>query len=225
MNFRYRPIHIGGTLINRKAIPTDTMIKACYKALFNHIIRSSHNNDNFRDNVPRWMGHKVIKFPDDLLLYQQVLYNKKPDILIETGTRFGGSALFYANMFDLLGHGQVITIDVNDFPKKPKHPRIIYLIGKSVSGKVLDDVHKIAYGKKCMVSLDSSHKLNYVRGELYHYHQYVSPGQYLVVEDAQCSYKQALIKEFLSEHENFIKTDITDQFLVHTTKDGWIKRR
>ncbi len=56
-----------------------------------------------------WMGHRILKCPLDLWLYQEILYAVRPAVVIETGTAFGGSAHFMASMMDILGHGRVIT--------------------------------------------------------------------------------------------------------------------
>ena len=56
----------------------------------------------------RWMGAKVLQWPTDLLIMQELIWTTKPDFIVETGSAAGGSALFYASIFELLGHGQVI---------------------------------------------------------------------------------------------------------------------
>ena len=67
------------------------------------------------------------KTPLDLWLYQELLHDVRPDVLIEAGTKFGGGAYYFARLFDLLDHGRVITIDVNPQPDRPEHPRLTYL--------------------------------------------------------------------------------------------------
>ena len=170
------------------------------------------------------MGHKVIKFPEDLILYQQVLYQKQPDVLVEVGTKFGGSALFFANMFDIIRKGKVISIDVADFPNKPVHPRITYLIGKSLSEEVVKEVKKRVKGKSTMVVLDGSHMMETVNEELRVYGNIVSPGQYMVVEDTH-DQRLKVVARFLKRNREFKKTNITNQFLIHLTRDGWLLKR
>lgn len=76
-----------------------------------------------------WLGASVLKGPADLWMYQEVIYDTKPDILIEAGTYKGGSAYYFASIFDLMNHGRVVTIDIIDFPERPKHDRITFLLG------------------------------------------------------------------------------------------------
>jgi len=129
------------------------------------------------------MGIDVMKWPGDLFIYADILHKKRPDVLIETGTRWGGSAHFYADVMDRTGKGCVITIDDNTLDtRRPEHPRILYREGDSVEQaaelkKHLDPAWKV------MVSLDSSHRKDHVLAELDAFKDIVSPGHYLVVED------------------------------------------
>ena len=78
----------------------------------------------------KWMGVEMGKYPNDLLVYQEIIYSTKPDVIIECGTDKGGSALFFAHLFDIIGNGKVITIDIDD-KNPPQHKRIKYLVGSS----------------------------------------------------------------------------------------------
>src|SRR5260370_40946135 len=75
-----------------------------------------------------WFGVPMLKYPTDLFVYREIIFETKPDVIIEAGTARGGSAYYFASLFDLLGRGRVITMDIRDFPEKPKHPRIEYLM-------------------------------------------------------------------------------------------------
>ena len=131
------------------------------------------------------MGYQVIKYPSDLLTYQQVLWQTKPDVLVECGTAYGGSALFFAHIFEMLGHGQVITIDTGPplRGRRPQHKRITYITGSSVDSGTLAQVGRLTHGSRCMVILDSDHRMGHVSQELEAYCDIVSSGCYLVVED------------------------------------------
>jgi cephalosporin hydroxylase len=54
----------------------------------------------------QWMGHLLLKWPPDLWMYQEIIFETRPDLIIETGTYKGGSALYFANLFDLIGARQ-----------------------------------------------------------------------------------------------------------------------
>src|SRR5271154_4974785 len=68
-----------------------------------------------------WFGYQVCKCPLDLWIYQELLVRTRPDLVIETGTLFGGSALFLATVMDVIGQGRVISIDREDRPGRPVH--------------------------------------------------------------------------------------------------------
>ena len=92
-------------------------------------------------NGSTWLGVPIIKYPQDLLIYQQILMENRPDLIIETGTFMGGSALYLASICDLLNHGQVLTIDKVWRERRP-HPRITYWTGRSTSTETMNEVKK-----------------------------------------------------------------------------------
>lgn len=131
-----------------------------------------------------WMGVPVVKHPNDLWAYQQVLFETKPDLIIETGTFAGGSALYLAHLCDLLKNGKVLSIDRATDRPIPYHDRIDYLVGvSSTSKEAIAHVAKRASGNRCMVILDSAHNADHVFDELSRYSPFVSKGCYLIVED------------------------------------------
>src|SRR5687768_9830650 len=105
-----------------------------------------------------WFGHHVLKCPLDLWVYQELLVRTRPDIVIETGTKFGGSALYMATIMDQIGHGHVMTIDIEAQPDRPAHARIGYIAGSSVDPSVILEVQKIVGSRRAMVVLDSNHQ-------------------------------------------------------------------
>ena len=126
----------------------------------------------------------MLKCPLDLWSYQEILHEVRPELIIETGTYQGGSALFLASICDLLGEGEVLTIDVDRREGRPRHPRITYLTGSSTSNAILRQVRRRAKGaSRVLVILDSGHAKDHVLAELDAYAPLVTPGSYLIVED------------------------------------------
>ena len=118
------------------------------------------------NSYPReWMGIKITKYPTDLFLYQMIIHRLRPDIILETGTFIGGGTLFFANMCDLVNHGEVVSVDKRNL-RKPKHPRISYITGRSTDRKVLATIKKMVGKKTCMAVLDSDHSSMQVKREL-----------------------------------------------------------
>lgn len=132
-----------------------------------------------------WMGVPVLKCPLDLWIYQEIIYKTRPDLIIETGTAHGGSALYMADILNVLGNGRVISID-NETRPRPSHPRIEYILADSTSDDIALDIFKFSHENKpskIMVVLDSNHKKEHVDKELRIYSRMVTPGCYLIVED------------------------------------------
>jgi hypothetical protein len=108
----------------------------------------------------------------------------RPELIVETGTNLGGSALFLASIRDLLGQGEVVTIDVDRQEVRPRHPRIAYLTGSSTAAAVVRQVRQRAASKSPVLDiLDSSHARKHVLTELETYTPRVTPGSYHIVED------------------------------------------
>lgn len=183
---------------------------------------------HFRWADPTWRGIKIVKLPTDMILYQQEIWSKKPDFIIDLGTRFGGSALFFADLLTIIGKGEVISIDIKrrDFPK---HPRIKYLTGNSLDNKLIQEIKDLIKDKSVMVVLDSDHTKDHVENELRHYSPIVTSGQWLVIED--CYGKDGKLAgpgeardSFLKNNHDFTKEEIDRQFIVGYTRGGWLKK-
>jgi cephalosporin hydroxylase len=131
-----------------------------------------------------WLGTPVLKCPLDLWIYQEILAETRPDLIVETGTHHGGSALYLAGICDHLGHGRIVTADLVAHPGRPVHDRITYLEGSSTSEPVIAAIRELANGaERVMVILDSDHRRDHVLRELELYAPLVTRGCYLVVED------------------------------------------
>jgi len=181
-----------------------------------------------------WEGIRIYKYPSDLFLYQEIIMKNKPDIIIETGTLYGGSALFFARLFDILGNGKVISIDIvkKDFPK---HHRISYAKSDSTNAKLISELKLECAGKKVMVILDSDHSKTHVLKELKIYNELVTKGQYMIVEDSNINghpvYESfgggpmEAIEEFMKDNNDFkIDTKLENKFLITANPSGYLKK-
>jgi cephalosporin hydroxylase len=197
-----------------------------FKVFYDHVIRRGKN-------LPRWHGIPCIKLPTDLILYAQALWENKPDVLIECGTGEGGSTLFYADMFNNIGNGHVISIDMTD-KGQPEHPRITYINGRMTTDETLVKVRELVKDKTVMVVLDGNHMRSQVKRELYFYSPMVTQGQFIVVEDIY--QKSGLIQQRGQAGEavdwffrtklsrGFKKEPVDAQFLYCISKGGWLRR-
>lgn len=143
----------------------------------------------FRSQVyqrTHWMGVKTAKCPMDMWMYQELMHYLNTDLVIETGTFAGGSALFFAQMMDLMGRGEVITIDIDDsIPNRPEHPRLEYITGSSIDPATIERLKPaVAAATSVMVILDADHRAPFKLQELELYAPLVTVGNYLIAEDS-----------------------------------------
>jgi cephalosporin hydroxylase len=181
-----------------------------------------------------FFGVPVRKTPLDLWLYQELLHAVRPDVLIEAGTKFGGSAYYFARLFDLLDHGRVITIDVEPQPDRPEHPRLTYLTGSSADPAVADRVRELIAGGRAVVVLDSKHRRKHVLAELRLWSPFVPVGSYIVVEDSHADGHPVTthigagpwdaITDFLAETDDFVIDESMHKFFMTFNPRGYLKR-
>ena len=182
------------------------------------------------DRSPMWRGVKVIKSPLDIALYSSVIYEKRPKFIIETGTKFGGSALFFGDMLQLFGGHRVFTIDINGSQNFTSHPHVEYIQGSSVDPDLFRELRGDLFGKgDVMVVLDSDHSKDHVFRELQLYSQIVTPNQYMVVEDCWGSGEKPrdpyrAVEEFLKHSKAFERRPVDKNFIFSVTRDGWLLR-
>ncbi len=189
-----------------------------------------------------WMGVKVGQNPCDPWMMQEIIYQIKPDFIIETGTWFGGSALYYAMLLEQLDNsGKVITVDIKDYgdqtaAQSPLFKKnVIFLEGDSVSPAILNKIKElIGTNTKVMVTLDSLHTKEHVLKELLLYSPFVSPGSYLVVQDTNMhghpvhpnfpEGPMEAVMEFLKNNKDFIIDSSRTKFLLTFHPSGYLKK-
>ncbi len=140
-------------------------------------------------NSTHWMGVRVQKCPLDLWVYQELIHRTQPELIIETGTAWGGSAYYYAHLYDLMQcPGQIVTVDIEPLPDRPVHRRVTYLAGSSTAPEIVEQLTGLARAaRSVMVILDSDHSARHVTDELRCYAELVTPGCYLIVEDSNAN--------------------------------------
>jgi cephalosporin hydroxylase len=171
----------------------------------------------------RWLGAQALKNPLDLWVYQEIVFETKPALIVETGTYRGGSAYFLASLCDLLGAGEVVSIDVEPIRDDyPEHPRITYLGSRSSTDpEVVDEVRRRAGEKPILVILDSDHSQAHVEAELAVYAPLVPVGCYVIVEDSNIGrIRKDLAPGPLEAVETFLAT--TDEFEVDRSREKFL---
>jgi cephalosporin hydroxylase len=183
-----------------------------------------------------WLGVQLFKLPNDLWVYQEIMHELQPALVVETGTFRGGSALYMASIMDLLGHGNVVTVELNERDNLPEHPRIEYLVGSSTAPEIVERIRARAADADgpVLVVLDSYHGRDHVIGELEAYHSLVTPGSYLIVEDTAHNghpIKKGwgpgpweAVEVFLAEHPEFVPDRARERYLHTSDPRGFLRR-
>ena len=135
-----------------------------------------------------YRGVRILKFPSDLWNYREIFSERRVDWVIETGTRHGGSALYFADLLQLNGaSGRVISIDVDAVASQVRsHPRIDFLLGDSGAPETAEQVRARippTRGTLFMI-LDADHRKAHVLRELAAWVPLLRRGDYLIVEDS-----------------------------------------
>jgi cephalosporin hydroxylase len=180
---------------------------------------------------------------------QEIIWQVKPDLIIETGIAHGGSLIFYASMLELLGNnGQVLGIDIDirehnrvEIEKHSMFKRITMIEGSSVDKDIAKQVYNFARDKKeILVVLDSMHTHDHVLRELELYSPLVTKDSYLVVFDTviedmpedffpdrpwgKGNNPKTAVWEFLKTNNRFIvDKEIENKLLITVAPDGYLK--
>lgn len=210
----------------------DKLVTMLFRRFYIKGFHKSYYYSKVWDNT-YWQGIPAQKCPLDMWIYQEIIWETKPEVIIETGTAGGGSTLFFASLFDLLGKGEVTTIDITS-QATLAHPRITKIIGNSTSQEVIDQVEKAVGKKSAMVVLDSAHDKEHVSREMELYSKFVSVGNYLVVEDTNINGHPVLpgwgkgpmeaVEEFLRNRKDFKIDHTREKFLLTFYPKGFLKR-
>lgn len=144
-----------------------------------------------------WLGQPIIQFPQDMIALQEIIWEVKPDMIIETGIAHGGSLIFHATMLTILEtcgqiqNGKVLGVDIDirehnkiAIESHPMSNKITMFQGSSIDQEMISKVHKFAEeGKKILICLDSNHTHEHVLAELKAYAHLTSLNSYCIVFD------------------------------------------
>jgi len=183
------------------ALPANQMLQAATRDFLLTTIEARYSY-NFA-----WLGRPIIQYPQDIVAMQEIIWQVKPDLIIETGIAHGGSLIMSASMLALLDYCEAIEngavldpmatrrrvigidIDIREHNRMaievhPMAHRIDMIQGSSVSPEIVQKVHNMAKGyRRVLVCLDSNHTHDHVLKELEAYASLTSVDSYCVVFD------------------------------------------
>lgn len=197
-----------------------------------------------------WLGRPIIQYPQDMIAIQEVIWNVKPDLIIETGIAHGGSLIFNASILELIGgDGLVLGIDIDirahnrsAIEAHPMFKRIRMIEGSSVDSNIVNTVKEFVKGKqRVLVILDSNHTHEHVLQEMELYSPFVTLGSYLMVFDtivedlpadsmfgrpwSKGNNPKTAVWEFMKKNNAFeIDQEIENKLLVTVAPSGYLKR-
>ena len=189
-----------------------------------------------------WLGVPTRKMLADLWVYQEIIHECRPACIVEIGSLFGGSALFMANVCDMIGHGRIISIDISRDIYNVSHPRITELTGDCSAPEIVEQVRSLIGSGSVMVIHDADHTQASVMRDLGHYAQFVTAGQYLIVEDGIVDLFNPLhsrmaqgypeggplpaAHRFLKQNADLFELDMTrERFLLTSNPKGYLRRK
>jgi cephalosporin hydroxylase len=196
-----------------------------------------------------WLGLPIIQMPQDIVLTQEIIWETKPDLIIETGIAWGGSVALYASMLQLIGKGKVIAVDLNlmdhvtaQIMRYPFSNRIHLYKGSSTDPAIVAKIKAhVEPGQSVMVLLDSNHTHDHVLQELNLYAPLVTKGQFLVVSDTVVedippqghrprgwgpgNNPKTALQAFLKEHKDFdVDPYVNGKLLLTYSPSGYCRR-
>lgn len=186
--------------------------------------------------MTKWRGVPVFKPPTDLWIYQELIYTLRPDLIIETGTCAGGSALYLSDMLRLTNTvGKVLTIDIDGkhlhdeflLALKTWPYRLEFVEGSSTEQSVIQYVQTLASRvQNVLVILDSDHSYEHVSEELKHYAPLVTKGSALIIEDTgNCEGAKQAVQDWYIDHRKEFKQDVMcEKFMLTFNRDGFFER-
>jgi cephalosporin hydroxylase len=193
----------------------------------------------------RFQNVRLIKNPLDLWMLQQIAFEVRPDFVIETGTWYGGSALYWAHTLNGMGleNARVFTVDLQDLTNEgaSSHPLwkkyVEFFKGSSTDPRIVSKFAQRVRNRRVIVNLDSDHSMLHVLEELRMYAPLVSAGSYIAVEDThldgipthpeQGPGPMAAVRRFLAEGgSKDFEQDFTREAMVMTSyPGGWLRRK
>lgn len=184
-----------------------------------------------------WMGARAHKNPMDAWIYQEILWELKPEVVVEIGSCYGGTTLYLAHLLDLIGAGTAVSVDIDRSKFSVTHPRIVEITGDSGAPEVVAAVAAQCRGKRTLVIHDGDHSGPAVLRDLRAYGPLVSVGSYLIVEDGVMDLFRPgdgigtfspgplwAIEQYVAENQDFVVDQARERYLMTYNPKGFLKR-
>jgi cephalosporin hydroxylase len=181
-----------------------------------------------------WLGRRIETAPTDLVAYQEIISDVRPDYVVETGTGDGGRSLFLASICELVGHGEVISIGAEHGEELPRHPRLRYVEGRAHAPDVVQQVRRIVDRGRALVILGSCVDRVKTTAEFDAYSSLVPVGSYVVITDTIVNGHPVWpafgdgpaesVKQVLALHGEFVQDPNMEKYSLTFNPGGFLKR-
>jgi cephalosporin hydroxylase len=218
--------------IARKIDSSKTKMEQNLNMSLKELIKNNQN-ESFKST---YFGVPAIKSPADFWIYHEIIFEVKPDVIIEIGTKHGGGTLAYSHLLNNLGNnGRVIglEIDSNIVDKTVRvQPNITIIDGDACSNfekvkKLIKDTDKV------LIIEDSSHTYENTLNVLNIFSGLVTKGSYFIVEDSNCWHgldhgpspgPYEAIETFMKDNNKFEIDSSKERFIITWNPKGYLKR-
>ena len=187
-----------------------------------------------REDSQTWCGHSLRKLPSDCFAMQTLLCRCRPQVLVELGSQYGGSALFFSSFAAQAGIEAIVSVDIENLPK-PRISIATFITGDSGSREVFDQVAALVGTRTCSVIVDSNHHAEHVDKELELYAPLVSPGQALIMEDTLVDVLNfrkfrarggplRSIQKYMPQHPDLVLTEAIEPYVTNNYFGYWVRK-
>jgi cephalosporin hydroxylase len=183
----------------------------------------------------RYFGIPTLKHPYDLWVYQEIVTDKRPDVIVEIGNFRGGSALALAHLCDQLNKGRVLAVDIDHAdiaPAARAHPRITFITGDAIA--VAGTVKGLIRDEETVLVIeDSAHTFAHTLGVLHAYCDLIKPGFHFIIEDSICWHgldygpspgPYEAIEQFIKDNPAFVSDRSLENFVITWNPKGYLTR-
>jgi cephalosporin hydroxylase len=191
----------------------------------------THMYDEMMERESYWMGVRTLKNPLDAWIYQEILHEVRPTVVVELGNALGGGTQFLCHMLDLLGlDAPVVAVDRSHDVFTADHPRIHTITGDTRDPAVVAEATAICDGRRGLVIHDADHSAPVVLEDLRNYSPLVASGSYLIVEDGVNDFLGGVpgpvtaIEQFVREQPEFKVDESRERFVFTYNPRGFLRR-
>jgi cephalosporin hydroxylase len=203
----------------------DMQLREYLPLLQSRIMRETH-----------YFGVKALKNPLDFWVYQEIVHDTRPDVIVEIGNNWGGSTLALAHLLDLHEHGRVIAIDIDQskIPDSVRDHRRVSLIESDAVACATEVRERIGPQERVLVIEDSAHTFDNTLAVLRAYSPLTRPGDYFIVEDSICHHgldvgpnpgPYEAVEAFINENPRFEVDRGKESFLITWNPKGFLRRK